>query len=61
MTQPREHAEVTTTVTVGEESRTFTADSTTTGDPYRAADGVLHAVAEEARSWLYAKIHGHAE
>jgi hypothetical protein len=50
--EPRERVEVTATVTIGAVSKTFTADSTTVGDPHHAAAAILDAVWNDAGDWI---------
>lgn len=49
---PRGRAEVTITVDMGDQCKTFTADTTTTGDLAHAAEQILLAVKEDARNWI---------
>lgn len=51
---PRRRAEVTVIVTIGDETQTFTADATTTGEVSNAADQVLTAVRNDAQGWIWA-------
>ncbi len=43
---------VTFTVTIGKQTQTFTADTTTTGDPYLTARKLTFAVADDAEGWV---------
>jgi hypothetical protein len=53
---PRRRAEITITVVVDGETRTFTADTTTTGSINTAASKTLRAVADDAGDWLYKRV-----
>jgi hypothetical protein len=44
---------VTIAINIGGETRTFTADATTAGDPYDLANGLLKGLDNEAGRWLY--------
>lgn len=52
MTDNKTPVWITIAVNIGGETKTFTADASTTGDPYDIANGLLNGLDTEAGRWL---------
>lgn len=52
MTSETDRTTVTLTVVVAGETRTFTGETTTNGNPHRAAQALVDAIRGDANGWL---------
>jgi hypothetical protein len=54
--EPRERAEIIIVVNISGDSKTFTADATTTGDVRYVAERLLSAVKEDANDFIRREV-----